>query len=240
MRFDGFLLMAAAAFLALGLLAAPAGAQIEAYKQQSATAKLGEAEIDLFGPADFQRVDGLAYDIDERLAVFHPKTSDTLAIFAEPGAWQSFFDVIFSNSPRDLAFYATIATAPATGEFEVVGLNPEDISALLKLQELSGDEDLDFPLETGVTTVTPLEPLSQGPRHLTFKSFLVDASAAAEGGPLDKRYLAVISAIEVEGQMLFLNLFANRRGPQDERLEQLAADWRDDYLARTKSLTRGE
>jgi len=212
------------------------------YKEQLPTAKLGEAEFELFGPEGFQRIDGIDYDIDERLSIFHPKSSESLAIFADPSAWKPFFDEIFGNSPRDLYFYATITTAPATREFEAVSLNLDDISALLRLHEIDPSEEPDIPMEIGETVVivSPLTALNHGPRFITFKSNLLEP-APGDGGPtLKKRYTAVISAVEVEGQLLFLNIFSNRRGPKDETVEEMAAIWRDAYLVKTKSLQQNE
>lgn len=223
------------------LLAAPLSlsAQAPAYKDQQPTARLGDAEIDLFGPLDFQRVDGLDYDVDRRLSILHPASSESLAIFAEAGSWKPFFDEIFGSSPRDLAFYATISTAPVTSEVEAVSLSLEDISALLKLNELAPEEMQDLPIEIGETAVTPLMYLSHGPRFITFKTDLMEALPEGGGVVLKKRYLAIVSAIEVEGQMLFLNVFANRRG-FDQKAEEAAVKWREAYLSKTRSLNSAD
>lgn len=215
-------------------------ANIAVYKEQLPTAQLGEAEFELFGPEGFQRIDGIDYDIDERLSIFHPKSSESLAIFAAPAAWKPFFDEIFGNSPRDLYFYATITTAPATREFEAISLNLEDISALLRLREIDPAEEAGIPIEIGETVVSPLAALSHGLRFISFKSDLLELAPGNGGPTLTKRYSAVVSAIEVEGQILFLNIFSNRRGPKDETVEELAAGWRDAYLVKTKSLRQND
>lgn len=237
-------ILAALAFLFFMLSLSPGyiAAQTATYKEQSPTAKLGEVEIELFGPPDFQRVDGYDYDIDERLSLLHPKSSESLAIFAESSAWKPFFDEIFGNSPRDLAYYATITTAPATNEFESVDLNAEDISILLGLNEIDPEESPDNPgLAIGETAVSPLKVMGQTPRYITFETRLMEALPAEnkQGISLNRRYLAVVSALEVEGQVLFLNVFANRRGPKAELVEELAVAWREAYLGRTKSLGSG-
>lgn len=213
--------------------AGPATAADEA--NHNPTAALGEVQVPIFGPEGFQRVDGLDYDVDRRLAIFHPATSEVLAIYADPEKWKSFFAEIFGTSPRDLVYYATITTAPATGEFETISLNLADLRELLKLNEVEIDRLApDFQLEPGQPAIAPLELIDQKTRAVTFKTSLMEAAGGDGGGAkLRPRYLAVISALEVDGQLLFLNLFVNRRGPSAETAQALAIAWRDEYLKQT-------
>jgi len=240
-----FTALAAVFCLTLILNGAQALAQTP-YKAQESHVQRGEALIELIGPSGFQRVDGLDHDIDETLAAYLPDAGRELAIFAEPKAWKSFYDEIYGTDPSDLAFYATITASDELSEYFLEEL---DFSLLTKYfsnihQLRPGKSNRNrlggTILESGQAAATPFTLISDDPAaSITFKTELgqLQDGVDSEQPEFKRRYFAVMSAVLVRGQVVFLNVYTNNRGPAPEEAQALALAWRDEFI---KKLTPPE
>jgi hypothetical protein len=231
-----FAALAAAGLLIVSAGAFPLAAQLP-YKSQAPKIQLGPTAIDLAGPAGFQRVDGLDHDIDEALSAFQPDLTLAEAIFAEPGAWKSFFDEIYGPRPSDLAYYATVAASQAQ---DIASLDFERLDRFFANIPVAGGAGPagggDDAPPAGATASTAFELIDRGADHISFKTRLGAFSRGPDGAEnFSPRYFAVTSAILAEGRILFLNLYAANKGPAPEQAEALALAWRDRYLKMLES-----
>ena len=217
-------------------------AQRSKYKNQLAQTQIGQLQLKYLAPDKFQRIDGLARDIDEMLVFFTPNNVQNLAIFAEPKSWEIFYNEIYGANPRDLNFYATITTGT---DSSTKPLTPKRLSRYYSnvlildasMRPLNDGEMGSQFLENGQNAATSFEIMDQSSNYLTFKTKLGQMKKGKDGVlTFQERYYLISSTIAIGSNIICLSLFFNKKGATEEEALRVALAWRNAYMDLTKPL----
>lgn len=203
--------------------------------------RLGDKIIELLGPAGFERVDWLDQDINIILAAFQPESCLTLAIYAEPAAWEKFYAEVYGRNPKDLAYFASISTPAMFLDENLSGPAPDVIRQIFSsVRRLSEEEAARSVrrgsaalLEAGTLALAPFDLIEGRENYVSFETRLGTVQKNEEDEELFREhYRLIVSAVLVQGKMVLLNLYSNRHNEPPEEARRLALAWRDAYLAK--------
>ena len=163
--------------------------------------KVGEAAINVYGPAGLIQVDGLDPKVDELFKKMQPADMLILAVFAEPVAWKNFREAVNgAGEPSMLDYFASVASPRGTASLTIT---PEDFE-LFK----------DVLIQSFQNAVI----LGHTKEYLTYERHIA-------GG-----VKMVGSAVLLEGKIVLLNLYSSAQNPYQTEVTDTAIAWRNAYL----------
>ncbi len=235
------------------LLAVPARLAAEApYQPQAPSAKLGQVDLALSGPASFVRIDGLDRHLDDILLATQSPAAAVLALYAEPKAWAA-FQAGSRKAAGDrpgLHCHAVVSTpaalaAQVISPAEFLKIKQDLIrnltGAVKKERDLGGELSgvSDHQVERARGRVESFAVLADTPEYLTYRmESVLEMKLKGQAQPTVSRTMTVSTTLLLAGKIVNLQVAADPEGPPAAELEKMAQAWRDDFFRKNAHLKK--